>query len=201
MLWVRHRFTGFLRAVTARLRAWAAGDFAAFLMAMPWVVVLRRGVFWLKRPWLLMLRLRDMSALYRSRQQLAALNPRLRADLGLDDRDVDAELARPLAGAASPWAEDEVKQAVRQSQAIGHDLAGTGAGGRSFYQARGAPTPNTSPAYDAVRFPAMAVAIGCGRTLWRRIASSSLHDPPSFLNLPFLSQPFVSADHAGLLAA
>ena len=73
MLWVRHRFTGFLRAVTARLRAWAADDFAAFLMAMPWVVVLRRGVFWLKRPWLLMLRLRDMSALYRSRQQLAAL--------------------------------------------------------------------------------------------------------------------------------
>ena len=137
MLWVRHRFTGFLRAVTARLRAWAAGDFAAFLMAMPWVVVLRRGVFWLKRPWLLMLRLRDMSALYRSRQQLAALDPRLRADLGLDDRDVDGELARPLAGAASPWAEDEVKQAVRQSQAIGHDLAGTGAGGRSFYQARG----------------------------------------------------------------
>ena len=51
MLWVRHRFTGFLRAVPARLRAWAAGDFAAFLMAMPWVVVLRRGVFWLKRPW------------------------------------------------------------------------------------------------------------------------------------------------------
>ena len=50
MLWVRHRFTGFLRAVTAGLRAWAAGDFAAFLMAMPWVVVLRRGVFWLKRP-------------------------------------------------------------------------------------------------------------------------------------------------------
>lgn len=95
MLWVRHRFTGFLRAVTARLRAWAAGDFAAFLMAMPWVVVLRRGVFWLKRPWLLMLRLRDMSALYRSRQQLAALGPRLRADLGLDDRDVDAELGPP----------------------------------------------------------------------------------------------------------
>ena len=117
MLWVRHRFTGFLRAVTARLRAWAAGDFAAFLMAMPWVVVLRRGVFWLKRPWLLMLRLRDMSALYRSRQQLAALDPRLRADLGLDDRDVDAELARPLAGAASPWAEDEVKQACSDAKA------------------------------------------------------------------------------------
>ena len=39
----------FLRAVPARLRAWVAGDFAAFLMAMPWVVVLRRGVFWLKR--------------------------------------------------------------------------------------------------------------------------------------------------------
>ena len=142
MLWVRHRFTRFLRAVFPRLRARPADDFAAFLTAMPLGVVLWRGVFWLTRPWLLMLPLRDMSALYRSRQQLAALDPRLRDDLGLDDHDVAAELARPLAGAASPWARDKVKQAVAQSQAVGDDLARNKAGGRTFYQARGCADAN-----------------------------------------------------------
>ena len=142
MLWITRRLKAVCRPAASRLRVRIIGDVAALLM------VLRRGIFWLWRPGLLVARLRDMNALYRSRQQLNALEPRLRADLGLDDGDVQQALARPLAGATSPWASSELQQAVRDSQTIGRNKRDTEAANPSFYHMRGR---RTAPRCTGIR--------------------------------------------------
>ena len=142
MLWITRRLKAVCRPAASRLRVRIIGDVAALLM------VLRRGIFWLWRPRLLVARLRDMNALYRSRQQLNALEPRLRADLGLDDGDVQQALARPLAGATSPWASSELQQAVRDSQTIGRNKRDTEAANPSFYHMLGR---RTAPRCTGIR--------------------------------------------------
>lgn len=134
MLWIKRRSKAVCRTAASRLRGRIIGDVGALLM------LLHRGIFWLWRPRLLVARLRDMNALYRSRQQLKDLEPRLRADLGLDDDDVQQELARPLASAVSPWASSELQQAVRDSQTTGRNKRDTEAANPSFYHMRGRPT-------------------------------------------------------------
>ena len=134
MLWIKRRSKVVRRTAASRLRGRIIGDVGALLM------LLHRGIFWLWRPRLLVARLRDMNALYRSRQQLKDLEPRLRADLGLDDDDVQQELARPLASAVSPWASSELQQAVRDSQTTGRNKRDTEAANPSFYHMRGRPT-------------------------------------------------------------
>ena len=142
MLWITRRLKAVCRPAASRLRVRIIGDVAALLM------VLRHGIFWLWRPRLLVARLRDMNALYRSRQQLNALEPRPRADLGLDDGDVQQALARPLAGATSPWASSELQQAVRDSQTIGRNKRDTEAANPSFYHMRGR---RTAPRCTGIR--------------------------------------------------
>lgn len=134
MLWIKRRSKAGCRTAASRLRGRIIGDVGALLMLM------HRGIFWLWRPRLLVARLRDMNALYRSRQQLKDLEPRLRADLGLDDDDVQQELARPLVSAVSPWASSELQQAVRDSQTTGRNKRDTEAANPSFYHMRGRPT-------------------------------------------------------------
>jgi len=77
--------------------------------------------FWLLRPRLLWCRLADARQLYRSRCELAALDRSRRADLGVTDDQIAAELKKPFLGELSPWAslelrvaEDSAKRATSQ---------------------------------------------------------------------------------------
>ena len=106
------------------------------------VYAVRRVLFWLARPRVSWMRVRDAAALYRSYRQLAKLDPRLRQDLGLDDDAVRALLSRPALTQLSPWAPEKLKQSVEESQAIGRapkgrNLPNTPAANPSFYQTRG----------------------------------------------------------------
>ena len=106
------------------------------------VYAVRRVLFWVARPRVSWMRVRDAAALYRSYRQLAKLDPRLRQDLGLDDDAVRALLSRPALTQLSPWAPAELRQSVEEAQSIGGQSAGrhlpnTLAVNPSFYQARG----------------------------------------------------------------
>lgn len=106
------------------------------------VYAVRRVLFWVARPRVSWMRVRDAAALYRSYRQLAKLDPRLRQDLGLDDDAVRALLLRPALTQLSPWAPEKLKQSVEESQAIGRapkgrNLPNTPAANPSFYQTRG----------------------------------------------------------------
>ena len=135
MLWIT-RLSGCLSTLTMDL-----------LVAHVYAV--RRVLFWLARPRVSWMRVRDAAALYRSYRQLAKLDPRLRQDLGLDDDAVRALLLRPALTQLSPWAPAELRQSVEEAQSIGGQSTGrhlpnTPAANPSFYQARGR-TGLTSP--------------------------------------------------------
>ena len=66
------------------------------------VYAVRRVLFWVARPRVSWMRVRDATALYRSYRQLANLDARLRQDLGLDDDAVRALLSRPALTQLSP---------------------------------------------------------------------------------------------------
>ena len=75
------------------------------------VYAVRRVLFWVARPRVSWMRVRDAAALYRSYRQLAKLDPRLRQDLGLDDDAVRASI--------TSGADTAVALGTRETEAIG----------------------------------------------------------------------------------
>ena len=93
-----------------------------------------RVAFWSCRPRLVRLYVNHMLALRRSRADLAKLDTHQRADIGVSDEQITAELRKPVLGEISSWAPLELHAAVRDSRRPSsppprHE--------RSFYRARG----------------------------------------------------------------
>ena len=93
-----------------------------------------RVAFWSCRPRLVRLYVNHMLALRRSRADLAKLDPHQRADIGVSDEQITAEMRKPVLGEISSWAPLELHAAVRDSRRPSsppprHE--------RSFYRARG----------------------------------------------------------------
>ena len=76
----------------------------------------RFAAFWLARPRLLWRRLADARQLYRSRRELAELDAARRADTGVTDRQLAAELNKPFLGELSPWASLELRAAENSAR-------------------------------------------------------------------------------------
>ena len=95
MLWIT-RLSGRLSTLTMDL------------LVVP-VYAVRRVLFWVARPKVSRMRVRDAAALYRLYRQLANLDARLRQDLGLDDDAVRALLSRPALTQLSPWVPEKLK--------------------------------------------------------------------------------------------
>jgi len=72
--------------------------------------------FWVRRPRLSLLNVNDMLALRRSRRQLADLEPRRHADIGVTRAQIRRECDAPLLGEISPWASLELRAAVNASR-------------------------------------------------------------------------------------
>lgn len=75
-----------------------------------------RVAFWSCRPRLVRLYVNHMLALRRSRRELKTLDARQRADIGVSDEQITAELRKPLFGEISSWAPLELHAAVRDSR-------------------------------------------------------------------------------------
>ena len=75
-----------------------------------------RVAFWSCRPRLVRLYVNHMLALRRSRRELKTLDARQRADIGVSDGQITAELRKPLFGEISSWAPLELHAAVRDSR-------------------------------------------------------------------------------------
>ena len=75
-----------------------------------------RAAFWLARPRLLRLRIADARQLHRSRRELATLDAARRADLGITDGQIAAELDKPFLGELSPWASLELRAAENSAR-------------------------------------------------------------------------------------
>ena len=75
-----------------------------------------RVAFWSCRPRLVRLYVNHMLALRRSRRELKTLDARQRADIGVSDEQITAELRKPLFGEISYWAPLELHAAVRDSR-------------------------------------------------------------------------------------
>ena len=93
-----------------------------------------RVAFWSCRPRLVRLHVNHMLALRRSRADLAKLDPHQRADIGVSDEQITAEMRKLVLGEISSWAPLELHAAVRDSRRPSsppprHE--------RSFYRARG----------------------------------------------------------------
>lgn len=121
MLWIDRLRTVILRSAYAPLRH-------AIISVAFW------AGFWLARPRLLWLRIADARQLHRSRCQLAALDAARRADLGVTDDQLAAELEKPFFGELSPWASLELRAAENSARrALGRPPRYE----RSFYRSYG----------------------------------------------------------------
>ena len=149
------------------------------------VYAVRRELFWVARPRVSWMRVRDAVALYRSYWQLANLDARLRQDLGLDDDAVRALLLLPTLIQLSPWAPEKLKQSVEESQAIGRaangrNLTNTPAATSHFIRRVAALTWRRRVAIHrrlADTFPVAAAAnCGCRFPVAGCASVSSLHD-------------------------
>ena len=77
---------------------------------------LRSCLFWVARPRLLRLRIVDAMAVRRSRHELATLDVRLCEDIGICPIAAGVEAARPVRGELSPWAPQELRDALAESR-------------------------------------------------------------------------------------
>ena len=91
-------------------------------------------LFWAAKPRLFWLRVQDAAALWRSRQELAALDERLCDDIGVTLYQAEREANRPVRDELSPWAPPELRQAAAAARHYGR---GPQDGYRSFYRSRG----------------------------------------------------------------
>ena len=96
--------------------------------------VIVRTAFWLVRPRLLWLRIADARQLRRSRRELATLDAVRRADLGVTNEQVAAELDKPFFGELSPWASLELRAEVEHARRL---TTAPPPYERSFYRSRG----------------------------------------------------------------
>ena len=95
---------------------------------------LSSALFWAAKPRLLWLCIHDAAALWRSRQELAALDDRLCDDIGITPYHAEREANRPLRDELSPGAPPELRQAAAAARHYGR---GPQDGYRSFYRSRG----------------------------------------------------------------
>ena len=117
MLWIDKLRTAILRSAYDRFRH-----------------VIVRTAFWLARPRLLWLRIADARQLHRSRRELATLDAVRRADLGVTDHQLAAELEKPFFGELSPWASLELRAAENSARRV---LGRPPRHERSFYRSYG----------------------------------------------------------------
>ena len=121
MLWIDTLRTAILRSAYDRFRH----------------VIVRTAFwagFWLARPRLLWLRIADARQLHLSRRELATLDAARRADLGVTDHQLAAELEKPFFGELSPWASLELRAAENSARrALGRPPRYQ----RSFYRSYG----------------------------------------------------------------
>ena len=96
--------------------------------------VIVRTAFWLAWPRLLWLRIADARQLHRSRRELATLDAVRRADLGVTDHQLAAELEKPFFGELSPWASLELRAAENSARRV---LGRPPRHERSFYRSYG----------------------------------------------------------------